>query len=180
VGDSSVAITAGSGTTISTRTNADGEHLQVVMLGRDGDNGVLDPAALADATANPTTLGLGALLLGLAPSGGAMRWDRRRFPNVFKTFDLSSATAETTIWTPGGGRKFRLMGLVFGGGGSSKLTFRDGTGGTAILLAQNTANQGFWLDLGPLGILSGAADNVLTVTRGSATALHGTVYGTEE
>jgi hypothetical protein len=36
--DSSVAITAGSGTTIDTRTNASGEHRQVVVLGDDGSN----------------------------------------------------------------------------------------------------------------------------------------------
>ena len=39
--DSSVTITPGSGTTISTRTNASGEHMQVVTLGIDGVNGIV-------------------------------------------------------------------------------------------------------------------------------------------
>jgi hypothetical protein len=46
--DSSVAITAGAGTSIDTRTNPDGEHRQVVVLG--------DPDAAATATVS--TLGL--------------------------------------------------------------------------------------------------------------------------
>ena len=174
--DSSVSITSGSGTAISTRTNASGEHLQVVMLGRDGNDGVLDPAALGDAVANPTTL-----LFGAAP----LVWDgaqfvRQRAPVVFKTLDLGAGTAETTIWTPGGGKRFRWLGGVIFPGGNAKLTFRDGSGGSVILVMGGASNTPQALDLGALGILSAAANNALTVTRGTSATLAGTVWGTEE
>lgn len=181
MGDSNVPITAGSGTNISTRTNASGEHLQVVMLGRDGNDGVLDPAALADALANPTTLTLGALGLVYAPSGGTAQWDRLRTPNVFKTVSLSSGTAETTIWTPASGRKFRLMGFWFKVGSTAAvLTFKDGSGGATIFVGGATGNDNTGaVNLGN-GILSAAANNVLTVTRSGSTTLDGTVWGVEE
>lgn len=177
MGDSTVPITAGSGTNISTRTNASGEHLQVVMLGRDGHDGVLDPAALGDSDANPTTL-----LLGAAPMAftGAT-WQRRRVADIIKSADLAAGTTETTIWTPATGKRFRLLGLIISiGSTGALLTFRDNTGGSIILqlrLPGNTTSG--WLNLGQ-GILSGAANNVLTVTRSASTTLSAILAGCEE
>ncbi len=57
--DSAIAITAGSGTNVDTRTNAGGEHRQVVVLGGDGDPvcSVVDPAAIPNALNAPPTFG---------------------------------------------------------------------------------------------------------------------------
>jgi hypothetical protein len=147
------------------------------MLGRDGNDGVLDPAALADALSNPTTLVFGAL----AHLWNGATWDRQRKATTFKVVDLAAGTTETTIWTPASGKKFRLMGLQLRiGSTAAKLTFRDGTGGTTILVMDLPANT--FLQPMPLGqgILSATADNVLTVTRSASTLLVGTVWGCEE
>lgn len=179
-----VAITAGAGTTIAT-DDVGGAHYQKVKLydAGDGASGLLlpSPAALADALANPTTTLIGALGLVYAPSGGTAQWERLRTPNVFKTVSLSSGTAETTIWTPGSGRKFRLMGFWFKVGSTAAvLTFKDGSGGATIFVGAATGNDNTGaVNLGN-GILSGAANNVLTVTRSGSTALDGTVWGCEE
>ncbi len=57
--DSNVPITAGAGTAIDTRTNAAGEHRQVVVLGGDGDPvcSVVDPAAIPNALSAPPMFG---------------------------------------------------------------------------------------------------------------------------
>ncbi len=70
-----VAITAGTGTTIATDDVA-GAHYQRVKLdaGADGAAAPVTSAALADAAANPTVIGVGAS--GLDFNGST--WDRRR------------------------------------------------------------------------------------------------------
>jgi len=134
-------------------------------------------AALADGLTNPTTTGVASY--GHRYNGAT--WDRERVPTVFTTFDLSAATAETTLWTPTSGKKFRFMGfLVFTGATSTKLTFKDNTAGSTILIHGLPGGWMIQVDLGSKGILSAAANNVLTVTRSGSTTLSGTVYGTEE
>lgn len=179
-----VAITAGAGTSIAT-DDVGGAHYQKVKLydAGDGASGVLfpSPAALADALANPTLTLIGALGLVYAPSGGTAQWERLRTPNVFKTISLGAGSSETTIWTPASGRKFRLMGLFLKVGSTAAiLTFKDNTGGTTIFICAATGNDNTGLVALGNGILSGAADRVLTVTRSGSTALDGTVWGCEE
>lgn len=185
-----VAITAGAGTTIGTdevTINAVAVQVQRVKLvdSTEGGAGAQFPApgALGDAAANPTTILVGAALLRYAPSGGVALWDRPRLANVFKTVDLVAATAETTIWTPATGRKFRLMGFMLTCSSNSKLSLRDGTAGTIIVVCGTGANSPTILGaemLGGLGILSAVADNVLTVTRLTSGTLTGLVWGCEE
>ncbi len=57
--DSAIPITAGAGTNVDTRTNAAGEHRQVVVLGGDGDPvcSVTDPAAIPNALNAPPAFG---------------------------------------------------------------------------------------------------------------------------
>lgn len=111
--------------------------------------------------------------------GGAM-WERQRTPTVFKVVDLAAGTSETTIWTPAASKKFRLMGFLLTCEAASTLTFKDNTGGSTIYVARG----GVDVPITPAGmgngILSGTANNVLTVTRGTSTALRGVVWGTEE
>ena len=105
-------------------------------------------------------------------------WDRPRTPSKFTTVNLAAGTAETTLWTPAAGRKFRLMGLVLTAGAACDIELRDNTGGTVIFYVALSAEP-LVLDLGN-GILSGAANRPLTVTRSVSTTLKGTLFGTEE
>jgi hypothetical protein len=109
-------------------------------------------------------------------------WDRQRTPKVFKVVALGAGTTETTIWTPTSGKKFRLMGLVLSVGAASTLTFKDNTAGTTIFAARGAADAPIVIPASALGngILSAAANNVLTVTRGTSATLDGVVFGTEE
>lgn len=107
-------------------------------------------------------------------------WERARVANVFKTVSLGAATAETTIWTPTSGKKFNLMGMVLTCGAASTLTFKDNTSGTTIFVARGTTDQPIVVPQMSNGILSAAANNVLTVTRGTSCTLDGVVFGTEE
>jgi hypothetical protein len=111
-------------------------------------------------------------------STGAATADRLRTPIVFKPLNLGAATAETTVWTPTSGKKFRLMRLVLTAGAATTLTFNDGTGGTLIFTLGAGATAIF-VDLGN-GILSAAANNLLTVIRSVSATLIGTLMGTEE
>lgn len=106
--------------------------------------------------------------------------DLARTPNVFKPVAQAAATAETTIWTPASGKKFRLQRLTLTVGAQTVLTFKDNTAGTTILVIELAANTPLTIDLGAIGILSGAADRVLTVTRATSATLNGFVAGTEE
>jgi hypothetical protein len=99
---------------------------------------------------------------------------------TFKPVALGAATAETTIWTPTAGKKFRLMGFILTCGAASTLTFKDNTAGTTIFAARGTTDQPISVPNLGNGILSAAANNVLTVTRGTSCTLDGVVWGTEE
>ncbi|MCC6629654.1 MAG: hypothetical protein IT340_19930 [Chloroflexi bacterium] len=175
-----VNVNSGSGITVATDDIGSGVHAQKVKIldGADAATGSLfpSPAALGDAVSNPTTPLLGAAQM----VWDGVQWVRMRAAVVFKTIDLGSGTTETTIWTPASGKKFRWLGGVLVTGGGTALTFKDGSGGSDIFKTRLAAAGDQTLALGPLGILSGAANNVLTVTRGTNTTLIGTVWGTEE
>ena len=103
-----------------------------------------------------------------------------RTPDVFKPVALASGQAETTIWTPTSGKKFRLQHLVLTASAQTVLTFKDNTAGSTMLVLELAANTPLSIDLGALGILSGAADRLLTVTRATAATLNGFVAGNED
>jgi hypothetical protein len=107
-------------------------------------------------------------------------WDMQRTPSVFKVVALAAGTAETTIWTPAAGKKFRLMGFILTCGAASTLTFKDGTGLATIFAARGGLDVPIPVPNLGNGILSGAANRVLTVTRGTSATLDGVVWGTEE
>ena len=65
-------------------------------------------------------------------------------------------------------------------GAASTLTFKDNTGGTTIFIARGTTDTPFSPAAMGNGILSTAANNVLTVSRGTSCTLDGVVWGTEE
>jgi hypothetical protein len=130
----------------------------------------------ADATAN-ATIAMAMAAMGYVFNGAS--WDRARTPNVFKVVALGAGTSEATIWTPTSSKKFRLTGFVLTVGAASTMTFKDNTAGTTIFAARGAQDQPVRVDLGN-GILSAAANNVLTVTRGTSATLDGVVWGNEE
>jgi hypothetical protein len=101
---------------------------------------------------------------------------------VFKTLSAVVITSETTIWTPATGKKFRLMGLwLTQGVVTGAVTLKDNTAGTTIFIVpQHTIA----VAMSPIylgnGILSAAANNVLTATGASTETITGVVFGTEE
>jgi hypothetical protein len=132
----------------------------------------------SDAVAN-SSLGSLAVTNYNAQYDGNTNWVRVRAAQVFKVVALGAGTAETTIWTPTTGKKFRLMGFLLTVGAASTLTFKDNTSGTTIFAARGTTDTPIAVVLGN-GILSAAANNVLTVTRGTSATLDGVAWGTEE
>lgn len=109
-------------------------------------------------------------------------WDRYRSANVFKNLSAVVVTAETTIWTPTSGKKFRFIGYCLSQGvATGAVTIKDNTAGTTILvIPQNTVGQAACGLLGTNGILSATANNVLTATGVSTETLTGYIFGTEE
>jgi hypothetical protein len=163
----------------SARISDTGAELQPVELWiNDVGSGV--PARLSGAAAGSID-GVGGSLVSLWQYpliyNGAT-WDRRRTPSKFVVVNLSAATAETTLWTPAAGRKFRVMGFTLTAGGACELSFKDGTGGTTVLFYAAGADP-LTVDLRN-GLLSTAANNLLTVVRSASVTLKGTIYGTEE
>ena len=102
-------------------------------------------------------------------------------PNIFKTTNAISVASETTIWTPGSGKRFRLMGgLLSITGAVGNILFKDGTGGSTVFLLPNILlSTPISFGLGE-GILSGTANNVLTVTGVTLMILNGVVWGRED
>jgi hypothetical protein len=104
-----------------------------------------------------------------------------KMPNVYKPVALAAGTAETTVWTPTTGTRFRLMGFILTVDTACVLTFKDNTAGATIMVVRLAADTPLIVpNVWGNGILSGAANRVLTVTRGASCALSGTIWGTEE
>ena len=109
-----------------------------------------------------------------------VKWDRARTPCVFKSFDAVAIAAETTIWTPAAGKKFRVMGYNLVSSVAGNILLRDNTAGTIIAVIPSAAGGSApQANLGN-GILSAAANNVLTAIGPASSTLSGMVWGTEE
>lgn len=106
---------------------------------------------------------------------------RARTPGKFISVNALSIATETTVWTPASGRRFRLMGYNLTGTGAQNIVLKDNTAGTTILVIPGvTIGQ---LNFSPQmgnGILSIAANNVLTANAGGTNAISGYFFGTEE
>lgn len=101
-------------------------------------------------------------------------------PNVFKAVALAAGTTNAALWTPATGKKFRLMGGQLSYHSTGIVTLLDGsTTALGYAFMGNTAAPVPLGDLGQ-GILSAAADNVLSCARSVSATITGTVWGTEE
>lgn len=109
-------------------------------------------------------------------------WDRQRTPLIFKSLSAVLITAETTIWTPAAGKKFRLMGYCLAQGVvTGAVTLKDNTAGaTIMIIPPNTIGVAFCSNPMGNGILSATVNNLLTATGASTETITGYVFGTEE
>lgn len=110
-------------------------------------------------------------------------WDRERTPNVFKPLNAVAIGTEATIWTPAAStKKFRLMGFLLSvGTAAGNVVLKDNTAGTTILVLPKAAlDTPFASPAMRNGILSAAANNVLTATGVATATLSGFVFGVEE
>jgi hypothetical protein len=127
---------------------------------------------------NPAITGIWAALQIISNGSGIVV---PRTPKIFKPLLAVAITAETTIWTPAAGKKFRLMGFVITQGTlTGNVTLRDNTAGTTILvIPASVVGNSLYVPLGN-GILSAAANNVLTAQGAATETISGFVFGTEE
>ncbi len=136
-------------------------------------------AALADALANPTTTALEAL----AGHYNGATWDRVRTPKVFTDVAAVVINSIATVWTPAGGKKFRLMGGALSCNTAINVLFEDNTASAPNFVYRTPtllAGTPFAFTLGGNGRVSATADNVLKATGSSTGTITGTLYGTEE
>lgn len=153
-------------------------NLKVTVIGKDSTGG----SAVTTGADGLATSVAGAVALAESFVFNGTTLDKLRTPTVFKSLSAVVITSETTIWTPTAGKKFRLMGFILAQGvATGAVTLKDNTAGTTIfIIPPNTI--GVTLVSPPMGngILSAAANNVLTATGVSTETLTGVVFGTEE
>lgn len=107
-------------------------------------------------------------------------WDKIRTPNIFKDISSVTITGITTVWTPAGGKKFRLMGGSISSTTAISVLFEDNANpNTLFRTPKLLVDTPYTFSLGN-GILSGAADRVLKATGSAAGVITGYLYGTEE
>ena len=209
-------VITGTGTlTVGIAASAGASSPNIVMVGGGSLIGIQGGAVVSLAD-NQTTqtfipsstntnepLGVGDWVYGGAfsgtPNAALQGWSKMRTPTVFKTVSANSA-----VWTPGSGNKFRLLGLQITAQGLGAtatglvtVSFQDATTGitfgtydvdipaVASLISGTDEISGGFVNLGAFGILSAAANNVLNFNISSAlTGAVGTyrvnVCGTEE
>lgn len=137
--DSSVAITAGSGTSISTRTNASSEHIQVVTLGIDGSDSLVPHSTtglsvivqpdtsggltyhhkIGAGSTNATSLkGSAGQLYGWMATNSDTSWVYIKFYNKASAPTVGSDTVVMAVGLPpgGGANAFVPHGIVFSTG----------------------------------------------------------------
>jgi len=108
-------------------------------------------------------------------------WAPFRMADVFKGVFNSSINGAAGIaaWTPGTGKRIRIMGIIANGATAGTINFYDNTvGATQVLAVGITTNQSTVVDLGPHG-LPLTAGNPLYVS-GPAGLSNVNVYGVEE
>lgn len=124
----------------------------------------------------------GVPVLGFEQLFNGATWDRQRTPKVFTRVPLTAVTAGValTVWTPAGGKKFRLMGFALSLSVAGHMHMLD-SATTILSTPAMPASDG---SSGPFvlgnGILSVAANNPLKVDVSANGSVVGFVFGTEE
>ncbi len=138
---------------------------------------ILDDTITVSGTVAITSSTLTSILTTLQ---GTLTTSGNLQPNVFKPLAALDVSAETTLWTPTTGTKFRLMGgLVSVTGAAGSVVFKDGNSGATIFSIPNAVvGTALPFNLGD-GILSGAANNNLRALGAALQILNGTIWGRE-
>lgn len=205
--DGTVAINAAlpAGTnTIGTVKNL-GANAELVIADNLLNTVTLPDSAAANAPLYSSDSAYGGAFSGTADTA-RQGWSKVRQATVFKTGTVSlTSTTAVTIWTPGSGNKFRLLGFqitaqgLAATGATSGVTVELLDGSTPLPvgiydfevpaasgLAQGTQQiSGGAVNLGGFGILSSAANNVVAVKlssspTGAVGTFRATVWGVEE
>ena len=122
---------------------------------------------------------LGGAFGGLLVWDGAS-WDRLRVPSTRKGLSAVTITSITGVWTPGSGKKFRLMGGCISISAAGNVLFEDNAAAAFIFRTPKLlADTPYNFDLGN-GYLGTAVNNILKATSSAAADITGTLYGTEE
>lgn len=164
---------------ISTRGEVLSQMVLFAAVGTDGVSNTLGWAVQQGGNAAGT--------IRLPPSAyhvfNGTTWDRLRLANVYKTVQAQAIVAGTgiTIWTPTGGKKFRVLGYSFSSTVAAGLILGDNVAATVIFRGPILAANGIdtKTQLGN-GILSAAANNVLKLDVSVGATVTGSVWGTEE
>jgi hypothetical protein len=115
-------------------------------------------------------------------TGHVAAMTKPRTPTKFVTLSAVDISSEATVWAPASGKKFRLLGYVITQGTlTGNVTLKDNTAGTTILVIP-AHTVGIAQVSPPLGdgILSAAANNVLTATGVNTETISGYIFGVEE
>ena len=109
-------------------------------------------------------------------------FDRMRTPGVWKTVAAVAVTAGTpvAIWTPAGGKKFRVMGFALSSSVAGSIILKDNTAEwirTPLLLASTPFQTPPNMDNGFQSVL---ANNALFADVTASGTISGFVFGTEE
>jgi hypothetical protein len=109
-------------------------------------------------------------------------WDKVRVANISKDISAVTVTTITTLWTPGVGKKFRLMGGTLSCSTAVSILFEDNTAGAIIFRTPKLlVDTPYTFEVnGGQGFLSAVANNVLKATSSAAGVITGTLFGTEE
>ena len=102
-------------------------------------------------------------------------WDRIRVANVYKPFSVQVPVANTKLWDPAPGKKFRLMGCVLASVAGGQIELLDEA--TPFLKVGVVAGVSVSYDLGQ-GYLSLAVGNAVYIN--APDDAYGLLWGTEE
>lgn len=100
--------------------------------------------------------------------------------SITKAFDATSVNAETTVWSPASGYRFRIFKMLVTSSRDGNLVFKDNTGGATILVVPCKAGAPVDVELLGPGIASGAVNRALTCTGPASATLSGFIQGTED
>jgi hypothetical protein len=168
----------------------DGTALRALLTDQAGSLGIAGGAALTDGSKS-SALGIGVagstsqswpLCVGVQLfDGAALRY--ARVPSKWTDVNAVAVVAGVgfTAWTPGAGKKFRLMGYALSSSAAAAIIFGDNAVGTVLHRTPLLAAAGVFA--GPPmgnGQLSAAANNVLKIDVSVNSTLTGFLFGTEE
>jgi hypothetical protein len=119
----------------------------------------------------------GALGWGLGSAGVPLQ---HHVADRFVPFALTAVTTEQLAWTPGTGKKVRLLAIHLKATVETTIAILDGTGGSTLYTVGAEVGKTITIPLGPIGVLSGLADNALYLTSSAEADIAGTLSGCEE